>query len=214
MRNDCTFPAFIAFLALALFACAPKTSAPPVLEDGVLAVAAFGQPSQSWEFLSSYKPGQSPRLAPEMLASLDEMLQGIINDDSGRTVLGPDATRQCQELAISKAGGGGVSGLRYWLEVGQCVPVDYLLIPQILEWRKREGGEWGVDEPARVVFELTLLDIGNQRIARRFHFEESQRSLSEDLLQARKFFQRSGKWLTPQELVQDGLRQGLREMGL
>lgn len=216
MRNNITFSAFIVFLALALFACAPRTSAPPVLEDGVLAVAAFGQPSQSWELLSSYKPGQSSRLAPEILASLDEMLQGMINDDSERRVFGPDATRQCQELTISKAkaGGGGISGLRYWLEVGQCVPVDYLLIPQILEWREREGGEWGVNEPASVVFELTLLDIGNQRIARRFHFEESQRSLSEDLLQARKFFRRSGKWLTTQELVQDGLRQGLREMGL
>lgn len=211
------FPALIAYLALTFFACAPKSVAPPLeLEGGVLAVAGFGQPSQSWEYLSSYRPEHPPRLTPELLASLDETLQGLLADEPGRITLGPDATRQCQEVALAraKAEGKGVSGLRYWLEVGRCVPADYLLVPQILEWREREGGEWGVNEPARVVLELTLLDVGNQRFAHRYHFEESQRSLSEDLLQARKFFRRGGKWLTTQELLRDGLREGLREMGL
>jgi hypothetical protein len=216
MYNCRTLLLVIGFLILALPSCAHRTDPPPVFEGGVLAVAGFGQPSQSWEFLSSYRPESPPRLTAEVLTELDEMLQALLTDEPGRIVLGPDATRQCQELALSRARieGGGLSGLRYWLAVGQCVPADYLLIPQILEWREREGGEWGVNEPAMVVLELTLLDVANQRIARRYHFEESQRSLSEDLLQARKFFQRGGKWLTTMELLQDGLREGLREMGL
>ncbi len=211
------FPALIAYLALALFACAPKTFPPALdLEEGVLAVAGFSQPSQSWEYLSSYRPKHPPRLTPELLADLDEILRGLLADEPGRIILGPNATRQCQEviLARTKAEGKEVSGLRYWLEVGRCVPADYLLVPQILEWRERDGGEWGVNEPASVVLELTLLDVGNQRVVHRYHFEESQRSLSEDLLQARKFFHRGGKWLTTQELLRDGLREGLREMGL
>lgn len=213
------FPALIAYLALTLFACAPK--GPPLelaleLEKGVLAVAGFGQPSQHWEYLSSYRSEHPVHLPPELLADLDETLRGLLADAPGRTILGPDATRQCQEIVLAeiKAEGKGVSGLRYWLEVGRCVPADYLLVPQILEWREREGGEWGVNEPARVVLELTLLDVGNQRVVHRYRFEESQRSLSEDLLRVRTFFHRGGKWLTAQELMRDGLREGLREMGL
>lgn len=204
-------------LALILGACAPRMApAPAPLESGVLAVAGFSQPSKSWEFLSSYRSEHPPRLTPDVLASLDEELVSLLKDEPGRVALGPDATRQCQELAMARTRveGGGVSGLRYWITVGECVPADYLLVPQILEWREREGGEWGVNEPAMVVLELTLLDIVNQRVLHRYHFEESQRSLSEDLLQARKFFRRGGKWLTTRELVRDGLIEGLREMDL
>ncbi|HDQ39758.1 MAG TPA: hypothetical protein ENN39_01835 [Desulfonatronum sp.] len=216
MYSHRLFLLFPVFLVLALISCAPRTVAPPALDGGVLAVAAFGQPRHGWEHLSSYRSDHPPLLAPEIMAGLDETLQSLLKDEPGRVVLGPDATRQCQELALSKAKteGGGLSGLRYWLEVGRCVPADYLLVPQILEWREREGGKWGVNEPAMVVLELTLLDVAHQRIARRHHFEESQQSLSEDLLQARKFFRRGGKWLTTQELVRDGLREGLREMSL
>jgi len=216
------FPALIA-LALTLFACAPKGPPlePPLelaleLEEGVLAVAGFGQPSQNWEYFFNYRPEHPPRLSTELLADLDEILRGLLADEPGRIILGPDATRQCQEIVLAKvrAEGEDVSGLRYWLEVGRCVPADYLLVPQILEWREREGGEWGVIEPARVVMELTLLDVGNQRVLHRYHFEETQRSLFEDLFRVRTFFHRGGKWLTAQELLRDGLREGLREMGL
>lgn len=202
---------------LLLSACASKTAQPPTdMSDGVLAVAGFSQPSQNWEYLSSYRPQAQPGLAGETMAELDVMLHETLTEDPGRIIFGPDATRQCQELVLSRtrAEGRGMSGLRYWLDVGQCVPADYLLVPQVLEWREREGGEWGVNQPAKVVFELTLLDVAHQRIAHRYHFEESQVSLSEDLLKAKTFFRRGGKWLTTRQLMQDGLREGLRELGL
>lgn len=216
MRKAPLFPLIVAFTALFLSSCLPRPAAQPTLDSGVLAVAGFAHPSQEWEFLSSSRPVQPLDLPPDLLAELDEMFLGLFKDEPGRILLGPDATRQCQEVALfrTRAEGGGVSGLCYWLEVGRCVPADYLLVPQILDWKEREGTEWGVNEPAMVVFELTLLDIGNQKISRRYRFEESQRSLSEDLLQARKFIRRGGKWLSARELLQDGLRQGLREMGL
>lgn len=217
MRNSLSFLP-IGFLAcLVLLACAPLATQPPsAMPDGVLAVAGFSQPSQNWEYLSSFRPQAQPRLDPDALAELDDMLHQTFKDEPGRIILGSDVTRQCQELVLSKtkAEGQGMAGLRYWLGVGQCVPADYLLVPQILEWRDRVGGQWGVNEPAKVTFELTLLDVARQRVAQRYHFEESQVSLSEDLLKAKTFFRRGGKWLTTRQLVQDGLREGLRELGL
>jgi hypothetical protein len=218
MRKTALFSmVLIASLAVTglLGACAPKTPTPLfALEKGVLAVAGFGQPSQSWEFLSDYRPEHPVRLPPELLAELDKTLQGLLADKPGWIILGPEVTRQCQELVLAERKAEAASGLCYWLEVGRCVPADYLLVPQILEWRERDGGAWGVHEPAKVVLELTLLDIGHQRIFHRYHFREAQRSLSENLLQIHQFFRRKGQWLTAQELLQEGLREGLREMGL
>lgn len=214
MRKTALF-SVVLIACLALLACAPKAPTPLLKpEEGVLAVAGFGQPSQRWEFLSDYQPEHPVRLPPELLAELDKTLQDLLADKPGWIILGPEVIRQCQEMVLAGMNAEVVSGLRYWLEVGRCVPADYLLVPQILEWRERDGGEWGVHEPAKVVLELTLLDIGNQRIFHRYHFRESQRSLSENLLKAHQFFRRGGKWLTAQELLQDGLREGLQEMGL
>lgn len=217
MYKTILLPAILMALTLALPSCAPRTPSQPLtLEGGILAVAGFSHPVNSWEYLSSYRSQHPPRLSGEQLEELDAMLNSLLLEEPGRMALGPDTTRQCQELTLSgfRDSAGTISGQRYWLKVGQCVPADYLLVPQILEWKEREGGEWGVSEPAMVVFELTLLDISNEQVLRRYHFEEFQRSLSEDLLQARKFFRRGGKWLTTKELVYDGLRDGLREMGL
>lgn len=215
MRNvlSCVTIGFLA--CLLLLACTPNATQPlSAMPDGVLAVAGFSQPSQNWEYLSSFRPQAQPRLDQDVLAELDVMLHETFKDEPGRVVLGSDVTRQCQELVLSKAEDQGMVGLRYWLGVAQCVPADYLLVPQILEWRDRVGGQWGVNEPAKVTFELTLLDVARQRVAHRYHFEESQVSLSEDLLKAKTFFRRGGKWLTTRQLVQDGLREGLQELGL
>lgn len=206
----------LACLLLLLSACAPKPAGTPLPVQATLAVAEFHQPQQGWQMVTSTRADRTVTLAPELLQELDVMLADLLWSGEDRPFLGTEATRQCQELVLSRMGGerAGVSGLRYWLEVGQCVQTDFLLIPQVLEWRERAGGQWGVTEPGMVVLELTLLDIEKQYVAGRFQHDERQRSLSEDILQAGRFFQRGGKWLPTKDLARDGLRDGLRELGL
>jgi hypothetical protein len=203
-----------------LWACVPRPAGPLLPEEHSLAVVGFHQPRQGWEMLSSSRADQGEalpgQLSAELLQELDLMLVDLLGKSSMRTILGPDVTRQCQELVLSRVNveRGRVSGLSYWLDVGRCTQANYLLVPQVLEWREREGGQWGVTEPGMVVLELTLLDIQNQVIARRFQYDERQRSLSEDLFQAGRFFRRGAKWVPTKELVRDGLQEGLRELGL
>ncbi|SMP50138.1 hypothetical protein SAMN06295888_10657 [Desulfonatronum zhilinae] len=207
---------YLCCMILLLAGCAPKPAGTPLPSQATLGVAGFHQPHQGWQMLSSTRADKSVTLSPDLLEELDGMLSELLRAKEDRPFLGTEGTRQCQELVLSKMGGeqAGVSGLRYWMDVGRCVQTDYLLIPQVLEWKEREGGEWGVTEPGMVVLELTLLDVQNQFVAGRFQYDERQRSLSEDLLQASRFFRRGGKWLPAKELVRDGLREGLREMGL
>lgn len=205
------------FLSFFLAACAaPKPAGAPFPPQATLAVAGFHLPHHGWQLVSSSRANPTVILSPSLLEELDVMLEDLLRAGEDRPFLGADATRQCQEMVLARMGSerAGISGLRYWQEVGQCTGMDYLLIPQVLEWKEREGGEWGVTEPGMIVLKLTMLDIQNRQVVRRFQYDERQRSLSEDIFQAGRFFRRGGKWLPTKELVRDGLREGLREMGL
>lgn len=81
------------------------------------------------------------------------------------------------------------------------MPADYLLVPQLLYWREREGNRFSVNNPASVTLELFLVDVRNERLAGRFHFEETQHSLSENILDADKFLSRGAKWIPALELA-------------
>jgi hypothetical protein len=51
-------------------------------------------------------------------------------------------------------------------------------------------------------------------LSRRYHFEEEQKGLAENLLQGRRFIKRKGKWVTPMEIAAEALEEGVRVLGL
>ena len=51
-------------------------------------------------------------------------------------------------------------------------------------------------------------------LIKQFHFDETQQSLATNILDARKFVSRNGRWLSAMELAQEGLTKGLAELGL
>ena len=69
------------------------------------------------------------------------------------------------------------------------------------------GGEVVAVEPLSV-------DARTGGIVKKFHFEETQQSLTDNILNAKKFVARNGRWLSAIELAQEGLRKGLTELGL
>jgi hypothetical protein len=69
-------------------------------------------------------------------------------------------------------------------------------------------------QPASIVIDLFLIDVNNKRIVRRYHFDETQQTLMENMLQADKFFNRGGKWVTSLYLAEEALQNGLTELGL
>ncbi|MDP3428618.1 MAG: hypothetical protein Q8S17_14755, partial [Humidesulfovibrio sp.] len=73
-----------------------------------------------------------------------------------------------------------------------------------------EGG----GNPASVIIDLYLLDVKAERIVSRFHFDETQKALSDNLLDMGKFMRRKGEWVGADVLAKEGLEAGLREMGL
>jgi hypothetical protein len=58
------------------------------------------------------------------------------------------------------------------------------------------------------------MDVQGQSLVSRYHFEETQQTLADNLLEFSKFVERKGKWITAEDLAREGLYQGIKELGL
>ena len=104
--------------------------------------------------------------------------------------------------------------MRYWQNVGSCAGADYVVVPMLIDWHERDGSEMGATHPASVNLSLYLVDAHTGGVIKHFHFDETQHSLASNILDARKFVARNGRWLSALELAQEGLKQGITELGL
>ncbi len=196
------------------FGCGPRHVQGPDLDQTELAVAGFKKPCDSWQLLAGCLPENEEPLSENVIQSLNAILTQKLKARNITAYQGKSVVQQCQEIVLFEAEDLDMSGLQYWTKIGRCVPADLLLIPQVFEWRERKGGEWGADEPAKVVFDLFLLDVQKKELVDRFHYEQEQKALSENLLGLGRFLRRGGQWVTAETLAQEGIAQGLEALGL
>jgi hypothetical protein len=201
-------------IVVALVAGCASREAPVQLPPGTsLAVAAFSQPVTPWEFLAGFAAVEGYQAPPEVLSTMDNLL-GEQLAARGKPDRDIALTSKCEEIVLAGLQGSRVSALEYWTRTGRCVQADYLIVPHLLYWEERAGGEWSAESPARVIFDLFLIDLAKGTVARRYHFDERQQSLVENVLNVRKFFARGGRWITTEQLARGGLEEGLKELGL
>ncbi|SKA65619.1 hypothetical protein [Desulfobaculum bizertense] len=183
---------------------------------GSLAVAHFTQPQMDNELLAGYIPEGAEPVSQDVLGRLDELLKQELKASTNPSYLVPSTSEQCEHIVLSRIDKEKkrVAALDYWLRVGNCMKVDYLLVPHLLAFHERKGSEVSVDTPAGVTLDLFLVDVKNESLVKRYHFDETQKSLTENLFEAHKFFKRKGKWITASELAQEGLARGVKEFGL
>lgn len=199
---------------LALLGCQRRPAAAPIDADVSLAVAGFTQPATDKAALSGYVPNNSAEVEPATMAKLDAYLIKNLSEQTRRSFAGPAQARKCMpetESAISSSFHGA---LDYYIQVGVCLGVDYLVVPQLLFWHELEGGPAGTRDPASVMLDIYVLDIAEHGVAARYRFDETQVSLAENVLTFDKFVQRGGKWLTAAQLAEWGINDGLRVLGL
>lgn len=197
--------------ALLATGCGPKAVAPQPRPLGNIAVAAFSAPRYNWELIAGYLPEEGKTVKPEVLARLDETLSQSLRAHGVKNTLTPAQTRQCQEIVVfENTSRTRESAWAYWLGVGRCLPADFILVPQVLRWKELGGG----GNPASVIIDMYLIDVRAERLVTRFHFDETQKALTDNLLDLNKFVQRKGEWVEAEVLAKEGIEAGLREMGL
>jgi|GEM_PF-946740 len=100
------------------------------------------------------------------------------------------------------------------LNLAQRIKSDYVLVPILWNYSERVGNQVAVEEPASVSFDLYLISAQQGRRVWTAHFDRSQQSLTDNLLNATNFFKLGGKWITAEEFAQVGIYTALEDFPL
>ena len=205
------------FLAagLLLSGCASPKQPPMPVGSLKLGVANFTQPATSADMLAGYAPEAAPQIDLKVLNEMDGLLASVLASKSKNTFQSRESAQHCARVVRDQGGrSNNQAAIRTWSAIGRCMGVDLLIVPQIYEWRERDGGAIGVVAPAKIVMDIFVLDVRNESLISRSHFDETQSALSSNLLEAGKFFKRGGKWLTAHDLAEEGMEKAVKELGL
>jgi hypothetical protein len=77
----------------------------------------------------------------------------------------------------------------------------------VYRFEERRGGNFAVEKPAGVGFHMHLME--GSTVGKIFVFDEDQQALSQNVLNVRQFLKRGAKWLTVEQLSQEGIEAGL-----
>jgi len=98
------------------------------------------------------------------------------------------------------------------LQVGNELDADFVLVGFLYRFEERVGSSWGVERPASVGFDLHLLRLRDSKMVWSGKFDETQASLSENILKFGAFLRRKASWLTAEELAGVGMDEILKKV--
>lgn len=93
------------------------------------------------------------------------------------------------------------------LEMGRELGADAVVSGTIFRFRQRVGTSYASDTPAAVAFSMYLLRVADGSVIWDGYFDETQKTLHEDLLQLSTFIKRGGAFLTAEQLAHSGLNK-------
>jgi len=96
------------------------------------------------------------------------------------------------------------------VRMGRQLSAEWVLAGTVWRYRERVGKSMGIEKPAPVAFTVFLVETETGRRLWQGVFDETQRSLSENVLKAPDFFRRGARWLTAEELARAGLEETFR----
>ncbi len=93
--------------------------------------------------------------------------------------------------------------------IGKLLHKDAVMTWNVNRYIERDGSDYSVDQPASVAFEyrLTHSDTGKTLCAG--VYDETQKSLTDNLLSIKKVFQRGMKWISAKDLIREGINSKL-----
>jgi hypothetical protein len=93
------------------------------------------------------------------------------------------------------------------LQMGKKLGADAVVSGKIFRFQQRIGTSYAADTPASVAFSMYLLRVADGDMLWAGNFDETQRPLSDDLLQISTWAKRGGRFLTAEELAHSGLNK-------
>ncbi|BEQ15783.1 hypothetical protein [Desulfoferula mesophila] len=88
---------------------------------------------------------------------------------------------------------------------------DAVMVGFIFRFRQRVGTSYAVDKPASVAFDLTVMRVSDASVIWKNSFDETQQSLSADLLNLDQYMKHGLRWFTAEELGKMGVTKVLKQ---
>jgi hypothetical protein len=98
------------------------------------------------------------------------------------------------------------------IKTGRALAVDTVMVGYLYRFQDRIGNQYSVDSPASVAFHIHLIRVSDGRLLWSGSFDETQRSLSENLFQLGTFIQRKARWITAKEMAISGLENIMKTL--
>ena len=117
--------------------------------------------------------------------------------------------REVRDVAQSVPPGGDNTRLR---KIGEMVYADAVIVGRMQRYRERIGDEWGAKSPASVAFVLDLIDVRRGDVIWTARFDETQKALSENIFALWDISQRGIRWLSAEQLTQEGVKKAIGEL--
>jgi hypothetical protein len=96
--------------------------------------------------------------------------------------------------------------------IGELVFADAVMIGRVERYRERVGDEWGVKSPASVAFVLDLIDVRRGDVIWSARFDETQKSLSENIFALGDIGERGVRWLSAEQLAHEGVKKAVAQL--
>jgi len=142
-------------------------------------------------------------------AYLTKQLMAYLKKNTTLTLIPPYRAQEIRYGLLS--GDVSLTERRLMVDTGKAANADAVLGGIIFRFRQRQGRSLSVERPASVGFGLHLISVGDNRLVWARHFDETQKSLSENLFALRTFVNRGGRWLSAEELSLYGLKEMLKD---
>jgi len=92
-------------------------------------------------------------------------------------------------------------------EIARNLNCDAVLITTVKRYIDRQGNQYSVSQPASAAFDFKLLAAKSGRTICSGSFDETQKSLSENLFSLSGAAKRKFKWITAPDLVTEGIQK-------
>ena len=153
------------------------------------------------------------QVEPEATQFLTKRLMEMLDRPNEFTLI-PAAQAQGVIAGLLRQSGKEIPESDLYIKTGQALHADAVLAGYVYQFRDREGTDFSVALPASVAFHIDMIQMQEGRVVWSGHFNETQRSLSEDLFQLGVFIKRKGRWISAEDLAVYGLEQILKTLPL
>jgi hypothetical protein len=144
---------------------------------------------------------------------LTQQIYGMLRSRGGVDFISPEQAMGIQSSLLFNSEK-ELSELELVMRTGKKVEAQAVVLGRVYRFVERIGTGYSAESPASVSFNLMLINPEDGSLIWEGHFTETQRSLSENLLDIATFFKRNMKWLTARELAVSGLEDVLQTFPL